>query len=227
VNAPGKKRCRPLEGLIGSGAFKAMTQPEQSYVVALDYFTNRDSGLCYPSERIITERLGLSRSRQQEGRKRCLARKTFSTEMRKVNRKGNAVTHYIWPPEAWKGLNLADNEPRPDFDTTQTQYPSNPDPISKGGNGGKSGVHMGSPDPNQDGVRGGKPLLNPLINSYAPHPFSRKEKRDLEVKRALRAGQNLKGPDHTEEYWNRARILKEQGFEGEALTAALEKEGIK
>jgi hypothetical protein len=73
MSGPGKKRCRPRECLIESGAYRAMTKPEQNYVGALDFFTNRDSGLCYPSERIITERFGLSRSRQKEGRKRRAA----------------------------------------------------------------------------------------------------------------------------------------------------------
>jgi len=225
VSGPGKKRCRPLESLIESGAYKAMTKPERNYIGALDYFTNRDSGLCYPSERIITERVGLSRSRQQEGRKRCLARGTFRVEMRKVNRKGNAVLHYLWPPEVWKGASSPDYEPRPNLERTPTHFPSNPDPFSNGGNGQKGSPHMGNPDPNWDGATDDKPLINPLINSSAPHSLSPKEKKELEVEQALRAGQNPKGQEHSDEYWARVRTLKSQGLEGEALTEALKEGG--
>lgn len=217
MSGPGKKGCRPFESLVESRVFKAMTPPEQNYIRALDYFTNRDSGLCYPSERIIKERIGLSRSRQQEGRKRCLARKIFSVEMRKVNRKGNAVMHYLWPPEAWKSSNLTGDEPRPNFGPTPTQFQSNPDPISNGGNGHKGSVHMGNPDPKWDGATGSKPLINPLLNSSAPPSLSPREKKELEVERALRAGQNPKGQEHNEEYWNRVRTLKAQGLEGKRL----------
>jgi len=202
-----------------------MTRPEQIYIVALNFFTQRDSGLCYPSERIIAERFGLSRSRQQEGRKRCSARKIFSVEMRKVNRKGNAVLHYLWQPEAWKSASSPDREPQPSFDPTPTQFQSNPDPISNGGNGHKGSVHMGNLDLNWDGATGPKPLINPLLTPSAPHSLSPKEKKELEVERALRAGQNPKGQEHSEEYWIRVRALRAQGLEGEALTAAL-KEGV-
>jgi len=227
VNAPGKKRCLPFEGLVESRVFKAMTPPEQNYVRALDYFTNRDSGLCYPSERIITEVFGLSRSRQQEGRKRCLARKIFSVEMRKVSEKGNPVTHYLWPPEAWKNTSSPDRKPRPSFGPTPTRFQSNPDPFSNGGNGHKGSVHMGNPDPKWDGATGSKPLINPLLNSSAPHSLSPKEKRELEVERALRAGQNPNDREHSDGYWAYVRTLKAQGLDGEALTEALEKCGLK
>ena len=227
MSATGKDKCRPLESLVESGAFRAMTNPEQIYVVALDFFTQRDSGLCYPSERIIAERFGLSRSRQQEGRKRCLARNVFTVEMRKVNRRGNAVMHYRWQPEAWKSATSQDHEPRPNLGATPTQFGRNPDPISDGGNGRKGTPHMGNPDPNRDGVASPKPLINPLLNPSAPHSLSPKEKKELEVERALCAGQNPKGQEHNEEYWTRVRTLKAQGLEGEALMAALEAEGIK
>ena len=204
-----------------------MTTPERNYVVALDHFTNRNTGLCYPSQQTIAEKTGLSRSRQQEGRKRCLARKIFSIEMRKVNRKGNAVTHFIWQSESWKSASITALEPRPNFDRTPTQFYSNPDPILDGGGDQKGGVHMKHPDPKRDGVTVPKPLTKPLFNPSAPHPLYPKEKREQEVERALRAGQNPNDREHSDEYWAYVRTLKAQGVEGEALTAAMEKWGLK
>ena len=227
VSAPGNKRCRPLEALIDSGAFKEMTKPEQSYVVALDSFTNTETGLCYPSERTITERFGLSRSRQQEGRKRCLARNVFTVKMQKVNRKGNPVLHYLWQPEAWKSPSFPAREPRPNLGTTSTQFQSNLDPISNGGDSNKGGVHMGDPDPNRDGAPIPKPLINPIINSSAHHYRFLRESKEQEVARALRTGQNPKGREHSDEYWAQVRALKAQGLKGEEVNAALEKQGIK
>jgi hypothetical protein len=86
---------------------------------------------------------------------------------------------------------------------------------------------MGDPGPNWDGATGPKPLINPLLNSSAPHSLSMRESKEREVAKALRAGQNPKDQEHSDEYWAYVRALRAQGLEGEALTAALEKRGLK
>jgi hypothetical protein len=86
---------------------------------------------------------------------------------------------------------------------------------------------MENPDPKWDGVPSPKPLINPLLNPSVPHSFSLKEKKELEVERALRAGQNPKGQEHSNEYWTQVRALRDQGLEGEALTTALEQRDLR
>lgn len=93
---PKSERFYPMSVLVKAGIYQTLKPGEKVLIICLDDHTNRNTGLCCPSGRLIARETGLDLRTISRARGSLQKRGIFEIKMSRYRRGPREVSHYVW-----------------------------------------------------------------------------------------------------------------------------------